>query len=419
MSRGSNAGVLRAAAARDDEARSLEAFFEATREGMVADAALPGRAAGDRPAVAPRAGRSPRAATSSSTCTHRPCSWSTTSPSRRPSDCARCGVPYGDVVLGHPTALPVGDEVYGVPSAWPPAIGPDAVDLASLRAHRAERHRRLHPRLQRDAATPSRPRREPVDDAFAAHGEIVLYDYPAELHGPIRSAKLPRHAFLGSAVRQETADPDTMAWLARPDRGPSWSSRWAPSSRPAADVLARVAAALRQVDVRVAMAIGSNDRARTGRASERLARPPQPAAGDAAGAGLGAGDARRQQLGHRSPHLRRAHAGDALLDGPVRRRRRDRAQPRRHRARPQPRLAATHRRWGRGLLRNPPPCPAELGAVSEPTPDPRSPSRPCPRSRICGPSDSRRGSPRSSLSDRGVCSAPDRALHQPAAVVRD
>ncbi len=35
MSRGSNAGVLHTRAARDEESRSLAAFFEATRDGMV------------------------------------------------------------------------------------------------------------------------------------------------------------------------------------------------------------------------------------------------------------------------------------------------------------------------------------------------------------------------------------------------
>ena len=35
MSRGSNAGVIRTQMARDEESRSMEAFFEATRRGMI------------------------------------------------------------------------------------------------------------------------------------------------------------------------------------------------------------------------------------------------------------------------------------------------------------------------------------------------------------------------------------------------
>jgi hypothetical protein len=42
------------------------------------------------------------------------------------------GVPYADVVLGHPRQLPVGDEVYGVPSAWPSALQPATADIEEL-----------------------------------------------------------------------------------------------------------------------------------------------------------------------------------------------------------------------------------------------------------------------------------------------
>ena len=41
-------------------------------------------------------------------------------------------VPYADVVLGHPSALPVGDEVYGYPPGWPEVFEPDPRDLAVL-----------------------------------------------------------------------------------------------------------------------------------------------------------------------------------------------------------------------------------------------------------------------------------------------
>ena len=125
-----------------------------------------------------------------------PC-WSTTSRSRATIGLRALRVPYGDVVLGHPTALPVGDELYGVPSAWPPAIGPGAVDLAQLRAT-ARRATTAFTETYNQTLHVDRARqRPPVDDAFAAHGELVLYNYPAELHGPIRTAQLPRHAFLG------------------------------------------------------------------------------------------------------------------------------------------------------------------------------------------------------------------------------
>ena len=42
------------------------------------------------------------------------------------------GIPYADVVLGHPSALPVAGERYGVPPAWPSVIRPDPAGLAVL-----------------------------------------------------------------------------------------------------------------------------------------------------------------------------------------------------------------------------------------------------------------------------------------------
>ncbi len=59
MSRGSNAGVIRTQRAADEEARSLEAFFVATRGGIDHGVALPGSTAVDRPSVATGAGCAP------------------------------------------------------------------------------------------------------------------------------------------------------------------------------------------------------------------------------------------------------------------------------------------------------------------------------------------------------------------------
>ena len=106
---------------------------------------------------------------------------------------------------------------------------------------------------------------------------MVLFSYPAELHGPIRSARLPRHAFLGSAVRAETADPETTAWLKRPDRRPLVVVSLGTFLSARIDVLARIATALRKVDVRVAMAIGEYERAELGEVpNDWLVRPRLP-----------------------------------------------------------------------------------------------------------------------------------------------
>ena len=97
-----------------------------------------------------------------------------------------------------------------------------------------------------------------VEDAFRAHGELVLYNYPAPLHGPARTARLPRHAFLGSLVRHEELDGDIRAWLAQPDQRPLVVVSLGTFMSARVDVLARIAASLRKAEVRVAIAIGGN-----------------------------------------------------------------------------------------------------------------------------------------------------------------
>ena len=271
MSRGSNAGMLRTRAALDAEARSLEAFFAATRDGMVPTLRYQAeQRAIDllwRPERVARRVMNIIADVRPSAVLIDHLAFGAAIGLRA------LGVPYGDVVLGHPTALPVGDEIYGVPSAWPPAISPDALELAQLRATASD-VTVAFTQVFNETLRSLSPEAVPVGDAFAAHGELVLYSYPAELHGPIRSAKLPRHAFIGSTVRRETADPDTMAWLARQDRRPLVVVSMGTFLSARVDVLARIAAALRKVDVRVAMAIGDNDPAALGEIpNDWLVRP--------------------------------------------------------------------------------------------------------------------------------------------------
>lgn len=165
------------------------------------------------------------------------------------------GVPHTGVVLGHPSALPVGDEVYGYPTAWPAAFRPDPAELAGLREmcqvvrdeFTAEWNAALH--ALAPAATP-------VTDAFTEHGDLVLFNYPAALHDPARTALPVPHAFLGSAVRTDSVPPDVQSWLDADDRpfvyvsfGSFLSAR--------ADVLAKVITALTRSPLRVALATGS------------------------------------------------------------------------------------------------------------------------------------------------------------------
>ena len=172
------------------------------------------------------------------------------------------GVRHADVVLGHPTALPVGSEVYGSPTTWPDAFLPGDDELQAL--HRlCERVRDDFTSQWNDAMRELDGAGPTTDDAFGESGDVLLLNYPGELHDEARGLQLPPHAFLGSAVREEARDGEVEAWLdasSAPIVYVSFGSFLSVRS----DVLARVADALRGLDVRVAIATGSTAPARLG-----------------------------------------------------------------------------------------------------------------------------------------------------------
>jgi UDP:flavonoid glycosyltransferase YjiC (YdhE family) len=170
-------------------------------------------------------------------------------------------IPHGDVVLGHPSALPVGDEVYGVPPAWPQAFRPDAGELDELRRLCDRVAARFTEEWNR-AARELDPAFPPTADAFAEHGPLVLYNYPEELADDERRSLLPPHRFLGSARRVEDVDPDIERWIAAAGRFAYVSFGSFLSVR--GDVLRRVADAARARGVRLAVATGSTDAAELG-----------------------------------------------------------------------------------------------------------------------------------------------------------
>ncbi len=244
------------------------------------------------------------------------------------------GIRHADVVLGHPTALAVGDEVYGCPPAFPRALRPEPEHLAELR--------RLCVAVRDDftdqwnaALRTLSPTTTASADAFAETGDVLLLNYPSELHPPSRTEALPAHAFLGSAVRSEGHDVEVAEWLDRSDQPVVYVSLGSFLSV-RADVLARVAEALRGLDVRVALASGSTSRAELGPVPDswlvRAVLPQVTLLGRAAAGRL----ARREQQRHRGPHRRGAVAPAAAVHRPVRRRRSRRGVRTRRGARPQP-----------------------------------------------------------------------------------
>jgi zeaxanthin glucosyltransferase len=167
------------------------------------------------------------------------------------------GRPYGDVVLGHPTALPVADEVYGYPPTWPACFSPDPDELRALRAQ-CEAVSAEFTATFNQALAALAPGAAPVDDAFAAHGHVVLYNYPGELRDE-RRGPLPVHAFLGASVRDESPDDHLRCWLESADQRPIVHVSFGSFLSARADVLACVVGALRPMDVRVSLATGSAD----------------------------------------------------------------------------------------------------------------------------------------------------------------
>ncbi len=153
------------------------------------------------------------------------------------------GVPHGDVVLGHPSALPVGAEVYGYPPAWPAAFDPDPAALAAL-LRRCEQVRDIFTAEWNAALETLAPQANSTFDAFKEHSDVVLLNYPAQLHAPERTTLLPPHAFLGSAVRRQRVPADIARWLDADPGIPIVYVSFGSFLSVRADVLARVVAAL-------------------------------------------------------------------------------------------------------------------------------------------------------------------------------
>ena len=171
------------------------------------------------------------------------------------------GRPFTTVVPGHPSQLPVGDERYGLPIGWPSTIEPGAANLDDLRRRCDEVGERFTDRWNRARRTVD-PGAHDVADAFVVTGDRVVLHWSAAHHDPDRTALLPSGAvFAGPLTRTEpSVEPP---WAAHDERplvyvalGTFLSHR--------GDVLARLADALRTLDVRVALATGATPIDRVG-----------------------------------------------------------------------------------------------------------------------------------------------------------
>ena len=260
LGKGSNPGVIRAEQQPTGEDDALRGFFDATRRGMVETLAFQAEARlSDLMWEPVRVARAVQAVVAE------------IQPDAIIVDhlafsarlaLVAAGVPYADVVLGHPSALPVGDEVYGFPPAWPASFNPSVEELRMLR-ELCDRVSVSFTAEWNAALAELAPGAPPSASAFGEHGELLLLNYPAELSSPARTATLPPHRFLGSAVREEARDLQVDAWLAASNE-PFVYVSFGSFLSVRADVLGRVCAALQGLGIRGAIAIGSADRTELG-----------------------------------------------------------------------------------------------------------------------------------------------------------
>lgn len=262
LGRGANPGVARAGDQPSGEDENLNAFFRATHDGMLATLRLQAELRRNdllwRPVEGARATIDVVEAVAPDSILVDHLAFSATLGLRG------SGIAYADVVLGHPTALPVAGERYGAQRAWPAAFRPDQGEFADLERLVDEVTRGFTDDWNRSLREID-PAADEVDDAFQAHGDLVLYSYPAALHDARRAAGLPAvHTFLGSSVRDEALDPDAAAWLARDAGRPLVVVSFGSFLSARVDVLARVVSALRGMDLKVALATGSAERGALG-----------------------------------------------------------------------------------------------------------------------------------------------------------
>ncbi|MEV8337521.1 nucleotide disphospho-sugar-binding domain-containing protein [Leucobacter sp. NPDC077196] len=262
LGKGSNPGTIRAEEQPKGEDDVLRGFFDATRAGMIETLAFQARAR------------------------LHDLMWQPVETARRVLDIIEqvrpdeivvdhlafsarlalrsADIDHIDMVLGHPTALPLpaAGELYGYPAAWPRAFSPSAHELEALRELCARVSASFTAEWNH-ALTELDPAQPPSLDAFAEHGDFLVFNYPAELVPEERREILPPHTFIGSSLRPEQPDSDVQRWLdasAEPFVYVSFGSFLSVRD----DVLRKIVEALRLLGVRAAIAHGSSDIASLG-----------------------------------------------------------------------------------------------------------------------------------------------------------
>ncbi|WP_315913471.1 glycosyltransferase [Arthrobacter sp. lap29] len=257
LSRGSNPGVIRAEEQPQGEDDALRGFFSATRNGMIDTLTFQAEARMNdlmwEPVSTARAVQAIIEEIQPHTIIVDHLAFSAR------LAMVAAGVHHIDVVLGHPTALPLplAAEVYGYPPAWPAAFSPDESELQELKNLCLQVSESFTTEWNQALAELA-PHLPPSPDAFAEHGDLLVFNYPEELVPMERKELLQQHLFLGSSVRAEPTDPRVSQWIASTNEPYVYVS-FGSFLSVRSDVLIKVVAALRESGIRAAIAYGSTE----------------------------------------------------------------------------------------------------------------------------------------------------------------
>jgi len=166
-------------------------------------------------------------------------------------------VPFLSFLPGHPCQMPVRGEVFGYPALRPPGFAPPPDELRSLRDLCAAVTAEFTETFDA-AVTALDPRTTTVDDAFGAGGTLgTIVNYPGGIG--THAARLPDATFVGSCVRPQERD-SFFAGLAqasnvRPRAYVSLGSFLSART----DVLQRIAEAIRTLGWDAVIASGVNE----------------------------------------------------------------------------------------------------------------------------------------------------------------
>lgn len=266
LSRGSNPGIIRAEDQPAGEDDALLGFFSATREGMIPTLAFQAAARMNdlmwEPVATARAVQAIVEELNPATIVVDHLAFSAR------LALVAAGREHIDVVLGHPTALPIpgAGEVYGLPPTWPAAFNPSEQQIEDLRAL-CEKVSESFTNEWNRALAELAPTLSPSQNAFAEHGNLLVFNYPAELMPGDRMELLPPHTFIGASVRAEPREDRVEQWLQSSDE-PFVYVSFGSFLSVRDDVLGKVATALREANVRAAIAYGSADVATLGEVPE-------------------------------------------------------------------------------------------------------------------------------------------------------